>query len=104
MKKFNSTYKQILKEDESLDRWNQQKIEQEETLKIIPISEIFEEYEDIGMSAEMGLQELIANVSEHIKNEVPKENQNSARIAVKQMWASLLKDWKGLEVGVGYEV
>ena len=103
MEKFNLKYKQFLKEDENLNQWNQQKIEQEETLKIIPISEIFEEYEDVGMSAEMGLQELINSVSDHIKKEIPKENQNAARIAVKQMWANLLKDWKNLNTEFGYE-
>ena len=55
--------------------------------------DIFEEYETVGMSAEMGIDELIQATSEDIWSQVPKERQKEAVEAVKELWMSKLQEW-----------
>jgi len=103
MNKFNNIYKQIVNEDESLDRWNQQQIEKEKQYNVVDNNEplekpsvdnFFEIYEEVGMSAEMALDEAIENISEMIINEVPEGLKMTARIAVKKLWQEKIKAWR----------
>jgi hypothetical protein len=97
----------VLKEEpDSLTQWNNQKMEEEKEtygdqgLQIKPVGDIFDTYEEVGMSAEMGLNDLITATIEDIVRQVPKESQTNARIAVKKMWLDIIKNWKSFE---GYE-
>lgn len=72
----------------------------DEEFSIKPVGDIFDTYEEVGMSAEMGLQELIASTSQQILKEVPKEDQAEAHTAVLKLWSGILKDWRSLE---GYQ-
>ena len=65
-----------------------------------PVKDIFDAYEEVGMSAEMGMQELITSTVQQILKEVPQEDQASARMAVKDLWIDLIKNWSSLE---GYQ-
>jgi hypothetical protein len=104
MNKFNDAYKQIVSEDESLDRWNQQQIEKEEEYNNSvdnnkpsekpSVDDFFEMYEEIGMSSEMAIDEAIESISEMISKEVPVGSQMTARIAVKKLWQEKIKDWR----------
>ena len=95
---MSSKYDQVIKEalgEEALDA------QPESTpIKIQPVGDIFDTYEEVGMSAEMGLNDLIAATVEDIVRQVPKESQTNARIAVKKMWLDIIKNWKSFE---GYE-
>ena len=62
-----------------------------------PVKDIFDAYEDIGMSAEMGIDELITSSVQHILKIVPQEDQAAARIAVKNLWKQKIEDWKSFE-------
>jgi len=104
MNKFDNTYKQIVNEDESLDRWNQQQIEKEKQYNDVDNNEpierpsadnFFEIYEEVGMSSEMAIDEAIESISEMISKEVPTSSQMTARIAVKRLWAEKIKAWRG---------
>ena len=65
-----------------------------------PSKDIFDAYEEVGMSAEMGMQELITSTVQQILKEVPQEDQASARMAVKGLWINLINNWSSLE---GYQ-
>jgi hypothetical protein len=65
-----------------------------------PSKDVFDVYEEVGMSAEMGMQELITRLVEQILKEVPQEDQSRTRIAVKGLWMNLIKNWSSLE---GYQ-
>ena len=71
-----------------------------EEFSIKPVGDIFDTYEEIGMSAEMGIQELITSTVQQILKEVPSEDQARARMAVKDLWIDLIKNWSSLE---GYQ-
>ena len=71
-----------------------------EEASLRPVRDILETYEDVGMSAEMGMQELITSTVQQILKEVPREDQASARLAVKGLWINLIKNWSSLE---GYQ-
>lgn len=62
-----------------------------------PTEDIFEIYEEVGMSAEMAMQELISSTVQQILKEVPQEDQDRARVAVKGLWVNLIKNWSSLE-------
>lgn len=96
---------QVITEEESMHQdYNDSSLEKEtygdQGLKIIPVGDIFDTFEDVGMSADMGMDDLITATVEDIVRQVPKENQINARIAVKKMWQQKIKDWKSFE---GYE-
>lgn len=108
---MSSKYDQVIKEalgeePDSLTQWNNQKTEEEKETysdqgpKIKPVGDIFDTYEEVGMSAELGLDDLISATIEDIVRQVPKESQTNARIAVKKMWLEKIKNWKSFE---GYE-
>jgi hypothetical protein len=71
-----------------------------EEFSIKPVGDIFDTYEEVGMSAEMGIQELITSTVQQILKEVPPEDQARARMAVKDLWIDLIKNWSSLE---GYQ-
>lgn len=77
-------YRNILKEETSLNRSD----------------DVFETYETVGMSADMGLQELITSTVQQILKEVPQHDQTRVRIAVKGLWVNMINNWVSLE---GYE-
>ena len=62
-----------------------------------PVKDIFDAYEDIGMSAEMGIDELITSSVQHILKLVPQEDQVAARVAVKNLWKEKIEGWKSFE-------
>jgi hypothetical protein len=108
---MSSKYDQVIKEalgeePDSLTQWNNQKTEEEKETygdqgpKIHPVGDIFDTYEEVGISAEIGLNDLISATVEDIVRQVPKESQTNARIAVKKMWLDIIKNWKSFE---GYE-
>ena len=65
-----------------------------------PTRDVFETYEEVGMSAEMGMQELITSAVQQILKEVPQEDQAAARMAIKGLWINMINNWSSLE---GYE-
>ena len=71
-----------------------------EEFSIKPVGDIFDTYEEVGMSAEMGMQELITSTVQQILKEVPSEDQARTRMAVKDLWIDLIKNWSSLE---GYQ-
>jgi hypothetical protein len=99
MNKFNDTYKQIVSEDESLDRLNQQQIEKKEEYKSNidredpDVYDILEMYEEVGMSADMGLNSLFDSITDMIAKEVRPQHQKKVRVAVRQMWREKLNDF-----------
>jgi hypothetical protein len=102
MNKFDNAYNQIVSEDESLDRWNQQQIEKEkeyngadnnEPKEKLTVDDIFEVYEEIGMSAEMGIDDLFTSTMQQIEREVPKPHQRMAAIAVRKLWRDKINDF-----------
>ena len=98
---MSSKYDQIIKEALGDSLGNEQPVvSPEPSIKIKKVEDIFDVYEEVGMSAEMGLNDLIAATVEDILRQVPQESQVTARIAVKKMWADMIKNWKSFE---GYE-
>lgn len=73
--------------------------DQEETpsIKIKRVEDIFDVYEEVGKSAELGLDDLISATVEDILRQIPKVNQVAARIAIKKMWIQMINDWKSFE-------
>jgi len=62
------------------------------------VDNIFEFYEEVGMSADMGFEEilehlnkLIGSIAQMIDSEVPESSRSTARIAVKKMWMDRIK-------------
>lgn len=66
----------------------------------MPTTDIFDAYEEVGMSAEMGMQDLITSSVQQILKEVPQEDQARAHEAVKGLWLNMVKSWSSLE---GYQ-
>lgn len=98
---MSSKYDQIIKEALGDSPENEQPVvSSEPSIKIKRVEDIFDVYEEVGMSAEMGLNDLISATVEDILRQVPQESQVTARIAVKKMWADMIKNWKSFE---GYE-
>ena len=62
--------------------------------------DVFETYQEVGMSAETGIQDLITSTVQQILNEVPQEDQDAARMAVKGLWINIINNWSSLE---GYQ-
>lgn len=69
----------------------------DEDYNAFPPDDIFEIYEEVGMSAEMAMQELISTTVQQILKEVPQEDQGQARVAVKGLWIGLIKNWSSLK-------
>jgi len=79
MKKFNKVYKGIVKEGRNL-------------------FDFFEDYQDIGMSADSGIMDLIDSITEQIVREVPEERWNEAHGKVRSLLSDRIYEWKKLEV------
>lgn len=77
MSKFNNTFNKLIKEEQAA----------------LSPDEIFEVYEDVGMSADIAMLELIDSTIQHILKEVPPESQASARTAVKNLWMTHIRNW-----------
>lgn len=63
-------------------------------------SDVFEVYETVGMSADVGLQDLITSTVQQILKEVPQQDQAKVRMAIKGLWVNMIKNWTSLE---GYQ-
>lgn len=64
---------------------------------VVPGSFHIEDFDDTdlnGSAVEMAIDDLISEFDQIIKKAVPQDLQYSARIFVKKLWASKLKDWK----------
>lgn len=64
---------------------------------VVPGSFHIEDFDDTdlnGSAVEMAIDDLISEFDRIIKKAVPQDLQYSARIFVKKLWASKLKDWK----------
>jgi hypothetical protein len=64
-----------------------------------PWYDIFETYNDTdinGYVQEMAIDELIEEAKNMIKRQIPSQDQNAARIAVKKLWLEKIAEWKGL--------
>jgi hypothetical protein len=59
--------------------------------------DIFETYEEVGMSSEMAIDDAIDSISEMIVSEVPEASRVAARIAVKKLWQDKIKNWKSFD-------
>lgn len=87
---------EVLQEAEDLDS-----LAGAETNALTPgdYNSFFEKYDstDInGPSTEQYIDDIIYDLSQLIKQQIPQQDQYAARIAVKKLWLSKISDWKRL--------